>query len=214
MVNFVCNTKYDFFLTFAAKVVYLFKIYFMAQISDISRGSFIRYNNELVQVVEYEHRTPGNLRAFYQVKMRNVRTGKLVENRFRPSDECIIVRVETRDYQYLYRDGENLVFMDNETYDQIYVSEATVGDNADLLKESMIVKIGMDGDTPISVELPTSIEVEVTYTEPGIQGDTATKTLKPATIETGATVTVPLFVNIGDKIKVDTRTREYMSRVK
>ncbi|MDJ1466224.1 elongation factor P [Cytophagaceae bacterium DM2B3-1] len=186
----------------------------MAQISDISRGTFIRYNNELVQVVEYEHRTPGNLRAFYQVKMRNVRTGKLVENRFRPSEECEIVRVETRDYQYLYRDGENLVFMDTETYDQIYVPEATVGENADLLKESMVVKISMDADTPVSVELPTSIEVEVTYTEPGIQGDTATKTLKPATIETGAIVSVPLFVNIGDKIKVDTRTREYMSRVK
>ncbi len=186
----------------------------MAQISDISRGTFIRYNNELVQVVEYEHRTPGNLRAFYQVKMRNVRTGKLVENRFRPSEECEIVRVETRDYQYLYPDGEVFVFMDSVTFDQVFVPGATVGENADLLKEAMVVKISMDEDTPVFVELPTSVEVEVTYTEPGMQGDTATKTLKPATIETGAIISVPLFISIGDKIKVDTRNREYMSRVK
>lgn len=185
----------------------------MAQISDISRGTFLRYNNELVQVVEYEHRTPGNLRAFYQVKMRNVRNGKLVENRFRPSEECEIVRVETRDYQYLYRENDSLVFMDSETFDQIYVPEASI-EGSDLIKEGMVVKIAFDDQTPISAELPTSVEMEVTYTEPGLQGDTATKTLKPATLETGAVITVPLFVNIGDKIKVDTRTRSYVSRVK
>ncbi len=185
----------------------------MAQISDISKGTFLRYNNELVQVVEYEHRTPGNLRAFYQVKMRNVRNGKLAENRFRPSEECEIVRVETRDYQYLYREENNFVFMDSETFDQIYVPEATI-ENADLIKEGMVVKIAFDDQTPISAELPNSVEMEVTYTEPGLQGDTATKTLKPATLETGAVITVPLFVNIGDKIKIDTRTRSYVSRVK
>lgn len=185
----------------------------MAQISDISKGTFLRYNNELVQVVEYEHRTPGNLRAFYQVKMRNVRNGKLAENRFRPSEECEIVRVETRDYQYLYREENNFVFMDSETFDQIYVPEATI-ESADLIKEGMVVKIAFDDQTPISAELPNSVEMEVTYTEPGLQGDTATKTLKPATLETGAVITVPLFVNIGDKIKIDTRTRSYVSRVK
>jgi elongation factor P len=186
----------------------------MATVSDISRGNFVRYNGELMLVLEYEHRTPGNLRAFYQVKLRNVRSGKLAEERFRPGDSIEIVRVETKDYQYLYRDGESFVFMDNETYDQVYVPEVVLGEGAGFLKEGIKVIISFDGDTPVSAELPANVELEITYTEPGIAGDTATKSLKAATVETGATIKVPLFINIGEVVIVNTVTGEYKGRVK
>ena len=186
----------------------------MATVSDISKGSFVRYNNELMVVLEYEHRTPGNLRAFYQVKLRNVRSGKLAEERFRPGDSIEIVRVETKDYQFVYRDGESFVFMDNETFDQVYVDAVLVGDGAGYLKEGINVLISFDGDTAVNVELPSSVELEITYTEPGVKGDTATRTLKKATLETGAVVSVPLFINIGEKIRIDTRNGAYMDRVK
>jgi elongation factor P len=186
----------------------------MANTSDLSRGCFIRYNNELVQVLEYEHRTPGNLRAFYQVKMRNVKTGKLVENRFRAGEDIDLVRVDFRELQYVYKDGNALVCMDNETFEQIYIDAVLMGDGGQFLKEEMIVKIAFDGDLPISAELPLTVELEITYTEPGVRGDTATRTLKQATVETGAIINVPLFVNNGDRVKVDTRTGEYIERVK
>ncbi|MCU0430777.1 MAG: elongation factor P [Cytophagaceae bacterium] len=186
----------------------------MSKVSDISNGTFVRYNNELCTVVEYQHRTPGNLRAFYQVKLRNVRNGKLIEQRFRPDEEIEIVRVEVKEMQYLYKDGTNLVCMDNETYEQVYISEETVGENFRFLKENMILKISFDGDLALLAEAPVMVELEVTYTEPGIKGDTATKTLKPGTLETGAEIKIPLFVNTGDVIKIDTRTGEYVERVK
>jgi elongation factor P len=186
----------------------------MATTSDLSRGAFMRFNGELVQVLEYEHRTPGNLRAFYQVKMRNVRTGKLAENRFRAGEALDFVRVETKEFQFLYKEGDNFVLMENETYDQVYVDGVLFGDGEKFLKEGMNVTVSFDNTTPIAAEIPSSVELEVTYTEPGLQGDTATKTLKPATLETGAEIKVPLFVNIGEKIRVDTRTREYIERVK
>jgi elongation factor P len=186
----------------------------MASTSDLSRGAFIRFNGELCVVLEYEHRTPGNLRAFYQVKMRNVKTGKLVEHRFRAGEAVELVRVDIKSYQYLYKEGSNLVCMDNQTFEQIYISEELFGDSVKFLKENMDVLISFDNDQPIYAESPVSVELEVTYTEPGIKGDTATKTLKPATLETGAVINVPLFINIGEKIKVDTRTGEYIERVK
>ena len=186
----------------------------MANTSDLSRGAFIRYNGELVVVLEYEHRTPGNLRAFYQVKMRNVKSGKLVENRFRAGEDIELVRVEVKPHQFLYKEGENLVCMDNETYDQIFVAAEYFGSSASFLKEGMIVNISFEGEQPIYAEAPNFVELEVTYTEPGLRGDTATKTLKPATVETGATVSVPIFINIGDKIRIDTRTEAYIERVK
>lgn len=186
----------------------------MAKVSDISVGSFIRYNGELAMVLEYQHRTPGNLRAFYQVKMRMVRTGRLQEDRFRPDDPIEIVRVEVKELQYLYRDGNSLVCMDNETFEQTYVPEEAFGEGIKFLKEGTNVKISFDGDTPVYVELPVYVDLEVTYTEPGIKGDTATKTLKPATLETGAEIKIPLFVDMGEKIRVDTRTGEYVERVK
>lgn len=186
----------------------------MASTSDLSKGAFLRFNNELVVVLEYEHRTPGNLRAFYQVKMRNIRTGKLVEHRFRAGEAIELVRVEVRSLQYLYKEANSLVCMDNETFEQLNIPEELFGDSLKFLKENMNVLISFDGDTPIYAEAPVSVELEVTYTEPGIKGDTATKTLKQATLETGAIISVPLFIDIGEKIKVDTRTGEYIERVK
>jgi len=186
----------------------------MAKVSDISRGSFVRYNGELAQVLEYEHRTPGNLRAFYQVKMRNRNSGKLIEQRFRPDDEMEIVRVHFKEQQFLYMDGNNAVCMDNETYDQIMIQRETIGDGIAFLKEGMNIKIYFEGDEPIYAELPLTIELEVTYTEPGMRGDTATRTLKAATLETGASIKVPLFINTGDRIRIDTRTNTYIERAK
>jgi elongation factor P len=186
----------------------------MAKVSDISRGTFVRYNGELAQVLEYEHRTPGNLRAFYQVKMRNLNTGKLIEQRFRPDDEMEIVRVHFKEQQFLYMEGSNAVCMDNESFDQIMIHKETIGDGIDFLKEGTNLKIYFDGDEPVSAELPQTIELEVTYTEPGMRGDTATRTLKAATLETGAGIKVPLFINTGDIIKIDTRTFTYVERAK
>jgi elongation factor P len=186
----------------------------MATTADLSRGQFLRYNNELVQVIEYEHRTPGNLRAFYQVKMRNLKSGKLLENRFRAGEEIFPVRVDVKEMQYLYPEGNALVVMDIETYDQVPVDRILFGDSVAFLKEGMNLKISFDDQTPLLGELPSTVELEVTYTEPGIRGDTANRTLKPATLETGATVNIPLFVESGEKIRVNTETGEYMERVK
>ncbi len=186
----------------------------MATTSDLKPGIFIKFNNELCQVLESEHRTPGNLRAFYQAKLRVIRSGKLLENRFRSGETIDIVRVESKPYQYLYRDGEFFVFMENETYEQITVDGKIVGDQAKLMKESQDVQISFEETTPLSVELPPHVNLRITYTEPGFKGDSANNVLKPATIETGATISVPTFVNEGDLIRIDTRTGEYIERVK
>jgi len=186
----------------------------MGKVSDISRGTFVRYNGELSVVLEYEHRTPGNLRAFYQVKMRNLKSGRLIEQRFRPDDEMEIVRVHFKEHQFLYLDGSNAVCMDNDTFDQILVSKETIGDSISLLKEGTNLKVYFDGEDPVFAELPVSVDLEVTYTEPGMRGDTATRTLKAATLETGAQIKVPLFINIGDRIRIDTRTGDYIERSK
>jgi elongation factor P len=187
----------------------------MATVSDLSKGNYMRYNGEVVQVEELLHRTPGNLRAFFQIKMRNVRNGKVAENRFRPGDEVEILRVETKEYQYLYADGESLVCMDNETFDQIYLDKALLGESVNYIKEGVTLLIAFENGTdPITAEAPAHVVLEVTYTEPGLQGDTATRTLKPATVENGAEIRVPLFINIGEKVKVDTRTGAYIERVK
>jgi elongation factor P len=187
----------------------------MATVSDLSKGNYMRYNGEVVQVEELLHRTPGNLRAFYQIKMRNVRNGKVAENRFRPGDEVEILRVETKEYNYLYQDGDSLVCMDNETFDQIYLDKALLGFSAAYVKEGVTLLIAFEnGTNPITAEAPAHVIMEITYTEPGLAGDTATRTLKPATLENGAEVRVPLFINTGEKVKIDTRTGEYIERVK
>jgi elongation factor P len=186
----------------------------MATTADVSVGTVLRYNGELCQVVEWQHRTPGNLRAFYQGKMRNLKNGKLVENRFRSGEGVEIVRVEYKMMQFIYPEGDFIVCMDNETYEQVHVPAILIGDGIKFLKEGMEVKVSFEGDEIILAEPPTFVELEITYTEPGVKGDTATNTLKPATLETGATVNVPLFCDQGEIIKVDTRTGEYVERVK
>jgi elongation factor P len=186
----------------------------MADTGDVSIGTFLKYNGELVQVVEWQHRTPGNLRAFYQGKMRNLRNGKLVENRFRSGELVEIVYVEYKNLQFIYAEDTNVVLMDKDTFEQIYIPKDMVGDGLKYLKEGMDVKVWFESDEPISAEAPSTVELEITYTEPGVKGDTATNTLKPATLETGAVVNVPLFINQGDKVKIDTKSNAYMERVK
>src|ERR1035437_9935235 len=181
----------------------------MATTSDVHIGSVIRFNGELCVVTEYQHRTPGNLRAFYQAKMKNVRTGKSAEYRFRSGEEVELVRIEYKELQYIYKEGEHYVCMDNESFEQIYIPVELFGENGRFLKEEMIVKVAFEGDLPIIAEAPTFVELEVTYTEPGERGNTVTNTLKAATLETGAVVQVPLFVNIGEIIKIDTRNSGY-----
>jgi elongation factor P len=187
----------------------------MASISDLSKGNYMRYNGEVMKVEELQHRTPGNLRAFYQIKMRNVKNGRIVENRFRPGDSAEIIRVETKEYNFIYIDGDSLVCMDNETFEQIYLDKNLLGDSLAYLKEGVTLLIAFeDGKEPITAEPPAHVVMEVQYTEPGLAGDTATRTLKAATMENGVEIKVPLFVNTGDKIKIDTSNGAYIERVK
>src|SRR5436190_3851708 len=186
----------------------------MSKINDVKNGAILRYNGELVNVIEIIHRTPGNLRAFYQARMKNLKTGRVVENRFRADEEVDLARVEYKEMQFIYPEGEHMVVMDNDTYEQIHVPKELFGDNAQLLKEGMTVKIAFESDQPLLAESPTFVELEVTYTEPGVRGDTATNTLKAAKVETGATIQVPLFVNNGEIIKIDTRDWTYVGKVK
>ncbi len=186
----------------------------MAKASDIKNGNILRFNGELVQVEELIHRTPGNLRAFYQARMRNVKSGKLVEYRFRTEEEVEIARVETSDYQYLYEDGNDLVVMDNTTYEQFNIPKFLFGNSVKFLKEGANVIVAFESDEPIMAKAPASAELEITYTEPAVKGDTSTGALKNATVETGAEIKVPLFINLGDKVKVDTATGSYVERVK
>ncbi|RYE22293.1 MAG: elongation factor P [Sphingobacteriales bacterium] len=186
----------------------------MSKASEVKNGNILRFNGELLQVEEFLHRTPGNLRAFYQARMRNVKTGKLVEYRFRTDEEVSIARVETSNYQYLYEDGDALVVMDNATYDQHNIPKTLFGNAVKFLKEGTNVIVAFESDEPIMGQIPASAELEITYTEPAVKGDTSTSAQKNATVETGAEIRVPLFVNIGDKVKVDTANGTYVERVK
>ncbi len=186
----------------------------MATTADLRVGAFIRYNGELCQVLESTHRTPGNLRAFYQVKMRNLRSGKLSENRFRSGETIEFVRVDKKPFQFIYREGLSLYFMDQSTYEQVPIDSVIIGDSVKFLKENQDVDVLFDGTTVLGVEMPPNIMLRITHTEPGVKGDTATNALKPAVVETGANVNVPLFINEGDLVKFDTATGDYMERVK
>lgn len=186
----------------------------MAKASEVKSGNILRFNGDLVTVEEFLHRTPGNLRAFYQARMRNVKTGKLVEYRFRTDEEVEIARVETNDYQYLYEDGDFFVVMDNNSFEQFNVPKSLFGDAAKFLKEGMNVIVAFESDEPIMAQAPASVELEITYTEPAVKGDTSTNAQKFATVETGVEIRVPLFINQGDKVRVDTRSGDYIERVK
>ncbi|SEA94597.1 elongation factor P [Pedobacter hartonius] len=186
----------------------------MAKASEVKSGNILRFNGELTQVEEFLHRTPGNLRAFYQARMRNIKTGKLVEYRFRTDEEVTICRVETSDYQYLYEDGDFLVVMDVTSFEQFNIPKTLFGESIKFLKEGMNVIISFESEEPIIAQMPQNVELEITYTEPAVKGDTSTSALKYATVETGVEIKVPMFINQGDKVKVDTRTGDYVERVK
>lgn len=187
----------------------------MASTSDIRNGLCINYNNDVYYVVEFLHVKPGKGAAFVRTKLKSLTTGKVVENTFPSGHKIDDVRVERRKYQYLYKDDAGFNFMDNETYDQISISETMI-ERSNLLKEGTIVEIlfHAEKELPLTIDLPAHMELEVTYTEPGLRGDTATNVTKPATVETGAEIKVPIFINQGDKVKIDTRTGAYLERVK
>lgn len=187
----------------------------MANTSDIKNGLCINLDGKVASVIEFQHVKPGKGPAFVRTKLKYIETGKVIDKTFSAGHKIEVVRVETREYQYLYAEGDLLQLMNTEDFEQIAVESKTIH-NVQFLKEGEMVTVVFDTATesPLLVELKPFLETEVTYTEPGIKGDTATNTLKPATIETGAEVRVPLFINIGDRIKVDTRTGEYSERLK
>ena len=172
----------------------------------------IEYDNNVYQIIEFQHVKPGKGAAFVRTKLKNIKSGGVVEKTFRPTEKCPQARIDRKDMQYLYEDGDLYYFMDTETYDQVALNSETVGDALKFVKENEMCKICSHNGSVFSVEPPLFVELEITETEPGFKGDTATGASKPATVETGATVAVPLFVNQGDKIKIDTRTGEYLSR--
>jgi elongation factor P len=187
----------------------------VATTSDISRGLFIRHGGELLTVLDYVHITPGKGNAIYTVKARNVKTGKQSEIRFRSGEKIEVVRVESKELQYLYKEGDSLVCMNLESYEQMPIPIVLFGDSFKFLKDGMIVMVKFnDLEEAVSAEAPLQVDLEVTYTEPGLRGDTSSRALKPATLETGATVSVPLFIETGEKIKINTETGEYVERVK
>jgi elongation factor P len=163
----------------------------MAKASDVKNGNILRFNGELVQVEEFIHRTPGNLRAFYQARMRNVRSGKLVEYRFRTDEEVNIARVETSDYQYLYEDGDGLVIMDNTTFEQHTVPKHLFGNGIKFLKEGMNVIVAFESEEPIMAQTPNSAELEITYTEPAVKGDTSSGAMKKPLLKPVPKLTFP-----------------------
>ncbi len=184
----------------------------MVTAGDFKNGLTIEYDGGVYQIVEFQHVKPGKGAAFVRTKLRNIKSGGIVEKTFRPTEKVENAVIERKDMQYLYSDGDFYHFMDVETYDQIALTEGQIGDSLKFVKENEMVKICSHKGEVFSVEPPLNVVLEVTETEPGIKGDTATGATKPCTVETGATVLVPLFVNIGDSIKIDTRTGEYLSR--
>ncbi|MFS4455510.1 elongation factor P [Maribacter sp. 2304DJ31-5] len=187
----------------------------MASTSDIRKGLCIRYNNDIYKIIEFLHVKPGKGPAFVRTKLKSVSTGKVLDNTFSAGHKIEDVRVETRSYQYLYAEGETYHFMNTDDYNQITLEENTL-DAPGLLKEGEVVKImfNTEDSLPLSVDMPASVILEVTYTEPGVKGNTATNATKPAKVETGAEINVPLFINEGDKVKIDTASGSYMERVK
>lgn len=185
----------------------------MVSAGDFRNGMTIEYDNSVYQIIEFQHVKPGKGAAFVRTKLKNIKSGGVVEKTFRPTEKCPTAHIDRKDMQYLYADGDLYYFMDTESYDQIPLSADAIGNALKFVKENEMVKICSHNGNVFAVEPPLFVELVVTETEPGIKGDTATGATKPATVETGATVYVPLFVNQDDVIKIDTRTGEYLSRV-
>ncbi|MCI5849505.1 MAG: elongation factor P [Lachnospiraceae bacterium] len=180
---------------------------------DFKNGLTIEWDGGVYQVIDFQHVKPGKGAAFVRTKLKNIKSGGVVEKSFRPTEKFDAAHIERKDMQYLYADGDMYNFMDNETYEQIALSEDQVGDSLKFVKENDNVKMLSHNGEVFAIEPPLFVELEITETEPGVKGDTATGATKPATVETGATVLVPLFVGQGEKIQIDTRTGEYMKRV-
>jgi len=185
----------------------------MASTADIKNGVVLNIDGQLWSVVEFQHVKPGKGGAFVRTKLKNVLTGKVVDKTYNAGTKIDIENVDRRDFTYLYSDGDNFVFMDMADYDQINVPAATVGDAANFLLENQQVTIATNNGNPLYVDLPASVVLEITYTEPGLQGDRSSAGTKPATVETGYEIQVPLFLETGTKVKVDTRTGDYLGRV-
>ena len=185
----------------------------MISAGDFRNGVTIEYDNNVYQIIEFQHVKPGKGAAFVRTKLKNIKSSGVIEKSFRPTEKFPQARIDRKDLQYLYADGDLFYFMDTENYEQMALNSETVGDALKFVKENEMCKICSHNGSVFSVEPPLFVELEITETEPGFKGDSATGASKPATVETGAQVFVPLFVNQGDKIKIDTRTGEYLSRV-
>lgn len=185
----------------------------MATTNDLKNGLVLNIDGQLWSVVEFQHVKPGKGGAFVRTKLKNVLSGKVVDKTFNAGVKVETANVDKRTMQYLYRDGDDFVFMDTSTYDQLPVSAGVVGSAADYLLENQEAVVAVNEGNPLYVELPASVELIIEYTEPGLQGDRSTGGTKPARLETGAEIAVPLFLNVGEKIKVDTRDGSYISRV-
>lgn len=187
----------------------------MATTADIKNGLCIVINNDLWMITEFQHVKPGKGPAFVRTRLKNIKTGKVVDNTFSAGHKIETARVEKRTHQFLFKDEFGFHFMNTSTFEQVMIPEEMI-ENSDLIKDGQEADILFHAETeqPLTCELPAYVELEITYTEPGLKGDTVTNASKPATLETGAEIQVPLFINLGDKIKVDTRTRSYGERVK
>ncbi|AZS43825.1 elongation factor P [Microbacterium oleivorans] len=185
----------------------------MASTADIKNGVVLSIDGQLWNVIEFQHVKPGKGGAFVRTKLKNVVSGKTVDRTYNAGAKIEIENVDRRDFTYLYNDGENFVFMDIADYDQLNVSATVVGDAAHYLLENQQVQIALNNGNPLYIDLPASVVLEITYTEPGLQGDRSSAGTKPATLETGHEIQVPLFVEQGTKVKVDTRTGDYLGRV-
>ena len=184
----------------------------MITAGDFRNGVTFEMDGQVVSIIEFQHVQPGKGAAIVRTKIRNVITGAVVEKTFNPTEKFPTAYIERRDMEYLYEDGDLYYFMDNETYEQMPIGKDVLGDNFKFVKENMVCKVLSYKGNVFGVEPPTFVVLEVTQTEPGVKGDTATNVTKPATLETGAEIKVPIFINEGDKIQIDTRTGEYMSR--
>ena len=185
----------------------------MATTNDLKNGLVLNIDGQLWSVVEFQHVKPGKGPAFVRTKLKAVLSGKVVDKTFNAGVKVETANVDRRDFQYLYRDGDDWVFMDTTSYDQIHVSDAVVGDNAKWMLENQNAIVATHDGAPLYIELPASVELMITYTEPGLQGDRSTGGTKPATVETGAEIQVPLFIENNTKVKVDTRDGSYLGRV-
>jgi elongation factor P len=179
----------------------------------LRKGMLIKIDNDLFRALDVMHVTPGNLRGFVRVKMRNIRNGVLADNRFRSEDQVERAILDEREMQYLYQDGDDYYFMDTGSFEQVHISSEALGESVNYIKPEMTIQVEFYGTEPVGIELPQTVDLKVTDTVPGIKGATASNQIKPATLETGVVVNVPPFINPGDVIRVNTETGEYLSRV-